>query len=556
WEDANPVTVRPCQETPDIDFALQEIPEDCPPAPVIIDNGDPGTSFTGTWSISKAPNPWEEDSLFSVVGGSTYSYCASAEGSWEISLWWTEWPSRCTDVPVEIYDGDILLTTHYVDQTRNGGKWNVLGTYEFTGTARIVITHIAVGECNTCADAVRIDEEVPPPPEKIIDNGDPETSFTGTWPVSSGPNPWDEDSLYNNEPGSTYSYEFTTTGSWEISIWWTEMYSRCTNVPVDIYDGDVWLATHYVDQTQNGGRWNALGTYEFSTTARIVINSYSSECYTCADAVKFSESASPPPELIIDNGDPETSFIGNWRISSGPNPWEENSLYSLEPNATYSYEVSAIGLREISLWWTVMPSRCTNVPIEIYDGAVLRDIKYVDQTIDGGQWNMLGIFEFSGTARIVINSSSNECNTCADVVRIAVPKSPPPEIIIDNGDSVTSYIGNWRISSGPDPWEESSLYSIEPSAIYSYTASAVGLREISLWWTEMPSRCKNVPIEIYNGLVLIDTIYVDQTIDGGRWNVLGIYEFDSTVRIVINSTSINGCNTCTDAVKVAVPPPS
>jgi hypothetical protein len=41
-----------------------------------------------------------------------------------------------------------------VNQQQGGGDWNVLGTYNFTGTARIVI--LSEGGCSVSADAVKL----------------------------------------------------------------------------------------------------------------------------------------------------------------------------------------------------------------------------------------------------------------------------------------------------------------------------------------------------------------------------------------------------------------
>ena len=120
---------------------------------VIIDNGDAGTSSTGTWKVSSGPNPYGDNSLYSQDGDATHSFEAYADGFYEVSIWWTYHSTRCTSVPIEIYDGDTWLDTVKVNQQSNGGQWNVLGTYAFNGTARIVI--ISEGNCTTCADAVR-----------------------------------------------------------------------------------------------------------------------------------------------------------------------------------------------------------------------------------------------------------------------------------------------------------------------------------------------------------------------------------------------------------------
>jgi hypothetical protein len=54
---------------------------------------------------------------------------------------------------VEVYDGDTLLESVTVDQSQDGGQWNDLGVYDFTGTAKVVLVS-ASGSCSTSADAV------------------------------------------------------------------------------------------------------------------------------------------------------------------------------------------------------------------------------------------------------------------------------------------------------------------------------------------------------------------------------------------------------------------
>jgi hypothetical protein len=52
-----------------IDEITVVIIPDTPPPPneIIIDNGDEGTTFTGTWEISGAPDPYGENSLFTAM---------------------------------------------------------------------------------------------------------------------------------------------------------------------------------------------------------------------------------------------------------------------------------------------------------------------------------------------------------------------------------------------------------------------------------------------------------------------------------------------------------
>ncbi|MFV9690022.1 MAG: Ig-like domain-containing protein [Desulfobacteria bacterium] len=252
---------------------------------VVVDNGKTGTSSDGTWGSSHGANPYGDNSLYSNDSGATYTFEASVNGSYEVSLWWTERPSRRTTVPVEIYDGDTLLDIIDVNQKANGGEWNLLGTYQFTGTASVVV--VSEGDGSTCADAVRlvpcIIEEV------VVDNGETGTSSDGTWGSSHGANPYGDNSLYSNDSGATYTFEASVNGSYEVSLWWTERPSRRTTVPVEIYDGDTLLDIIDVKQKANGGEWNLLGTYQFTGTASVVVVS-EGDGSTCADAVRLVHS--------------------------------------------------------------------------------------------------------------------------------------------------------------------------------------------------------------------------------------------------------------------------
>jgi hypothetical protein len=136
------------------------------------------------------------------------------------------------------------------------------------------------------------------------------------------------------------------------------------------------------------------------------------------------------PLIIIDDSDAGTLPIGTWKASSGADPYGTQSLYSTEVGATYGYSASLAGRHEVALRWTYYSTRCTEVPIEIYDGDVLVDTVLVDQTLGSTQWNTLGTYDFKGSAMVVVVSESGNCSTCADAASfkpIASDPEPEPE---------------------------------------------------------------------------------------------------------------------------------
>ncbi|HBG25528.1 MAG TPA: laccase [Phycisphaerales bacterium] len=130
------------------------------PVTVIIDNGQTGTFSTGTWAPSGAPNPYGTNSVWSYSGATyTWSFTPAVSGTYRVSMWWTALASRSTSVPVRIWNGGTIANLT-VNQTQNGGMWNVLGQYPFNAgtTYRITITAPNGSPPSTSADAVRFEK--------------------------------------------------------------------------------------------------------------------------------------------------------------------------------------------------------------------------------------------------------------------------------------------------------------------------------------------------------------------------------------------------------------
>lgn len=157
--------------------------------------------------------------------------------------------------------------------------------------------------------------------------------------------------------------------------------------------------------------------FDDQTTYYIAVRAYNraGELSDYSKEVKFTNASGF--EVIVDNGEADTSSTGIWWISGGANPYRSGSLYSIDSHATYTFEAAFNRTCEVSLWWTEWRNRSTSVPVEIYDGDSLLDIVLVNQKAQGGQWNVLGTYLFSGTARVTVVSEGGWCTTCADAVR-------------------------------------------------------------------------------------------------------------------------------------------
>jgi hypothetical protein len=133
----------------DVSFAL-----DVPAVITIIDNGSPGTSSSGTWYVSGGYNSYGVDSFFSRNGTYTWVYIPNSTGNYELYAWWSCYPSRSKNVPVDIeYSGGTKRLI--IDQSQNCGMWYYLGLYPLIVDTSYRTTITAKGRLTTCIDAMK-----------------------------------------------------------------------------------------------------------------------------------------------------------------------------------------------------------------------------------------------------------------------------------------------------------------------------------------------------------------------------------------------------------------
>lgn len=131
----------------------------------------------------------------------------------------------------------------------------------------------------------------------IIDNSDPANTFQGTWvPSTYYPGYYGSNYLYSaNQAGLWYEWHATAlvpNATYQVYARWTT--GPTSNRPTDVSyqitgtsQGTVIVSN--INQNQNGGEWNLLGTWTFtSSNASIrVISSALGTDGTCADAIQF-----------------------------------------------------------------------------------------------------------------------------------------------------------------------------------------------------------------------------------------------------------------------------
>jgi len=384
------------------------------PVTLVIDNLDNAADkrfgvVSGTWSTSAwQTNRWAADYHYTNAGNGSavaaWYFKVPLDGVYEVSAWWPDGHSAWgSNVPYRTYhrNGNSVVRT---DQRSNGGKWNVLGSYEFeAGTEwRVEIANDSPSTY-VLADAVRLNRVGGLEPT-IARN--PSALTPSCTAGQNAANSTFE--VWNSGTGTdTYTVSLSPAVAWIASV-----------AP----SGGTLAATHQSHTVTYSAAALAPGTYETDIviTAPGAANSPQSIHVTLTVSV----------EMIIDNRDNEADkrfgvISGSWPTSAWQtNRWLADYHYTNTGNgsavAAWYFKVPQDGVYEVSAWWPDGHSAWgSNVPYRTYHrngNSVVR----TDQRSNGGRWNVLGSYEFeAGTEyRVEITNDSPSTYVLADAIRV------------------------------------------------------------------------------------------------------------------------------------------
>ena len=173
----------------------------------------------------------------------------------------------------------------------------------------------------------------------VVDNTDPGFSTTGTWQISSNTSPYYQTNYVHDKNSGkgnkTATFQATVTpGFYQVFAWWSADYNRATDVPFDIVH-QAGTSTVIKDQRQQGGEWVSLGSYNFGTTAQVIIRTTGTDAYVLADAVLFegggSNNARTASTTKAHPAAEKVSEVAHSMLSAYPNPANGSIMVKL-PN--------------------------------------------------------------------------------------------------------------------------------------------------------------------------------------------------------------------------------
>ncbi len=150
-------------------------------------------------------------------------------------------------------------------------------------------------------------------------------------------------------------------------------------------------------------------------------------------AVFVTEDVPPPPaqDVTIDNDTAQTSSTGSWQSKNSGQATNNN--YRLSDNNANTYRWTPTGLNnntyEVYAKWIGNNQHNANTQYTIsHKGQADNSVQ--NQKANGGQWNLLGTYMFSGNGSEYIEVSDSGGKTVADAIRLVEQGTVQPTSVV------------------------------------------------------------------------------------------------------------------------------
>lgn len=139
---------------------------------------------------------------------------------------------------------------------------------------------------------------------------------------------------------------------------------------------DVATTTVTVNQQQNGGVWNSIGTYDFvsGSSGFVRIRTNNTNGFVIADGVKFSKAGQA--DIILDSeGGNGVTVTGTWTSSTfypdfiGTGYRHDGNTGKGTKSVTFTPNLPVEGEWTVSLYWNAFSDRASNVPVDVMHAA-------------------------------------------------------------------------------------------------------------------------------------------------------------------------------------------
>jgi hypothetical protein len=318
----------------------------------------------------------------------TYIPNLTAAGNYEVFGRWTAASSRATNVPIDI-NSALGTQTVIENEQINGGKFILLGTYQFNGgTAGSVVIRTTGTNGYVIADAV---EFVP---------------------------------VASIAPAVPTGLTVTNIQSAQVTLNWSESSTLVTGFTIQQSTDDVsWSNPITVGnvRTTNITGLTAGQTYYFRISAsdNTATSAFATAGPTATPAGMIATT------VIVD--DTAATVVGAWTSGNttagfyGTDYLSDGNTGKGTKSVTFTPNLPTSGTYNVYARWTAASSRATNVPINITSASGTQTVT-VNQQQNGGVWVLLGTYTFTaGTGgSVTILTTGTNGYVIADAVEFVL----------------------------------------------------------------------------------------------------------------------------------------
>lgn len=250
-----------------------------PAEDVIVDDEDPSTTITGTWSSSSwtgggAPVGSVFHYKYAGTGAAKISYPLgiSSAGKYRVYARWSSMENRASDVKYTVFhDGGSTQVT--VNQEYNGGIWMLLGVFDLSPGAspRVEVTDNA--NEYVVPDAVRAVRHTTAETEFIVDNQSPGVTVVGSWVTATTTDygmPYDGNCIYAQNGGGansiTWPLAVPAAGKYQLYTRWIANTTHNTQATYTVHHAGGTTEVRF-NQQASGGVWRPMGLFDLAPGA-------------------------------------------------------------------------------------------------------------------------------------------------------------------------------------------------------------------------------------------------------------------------------------------------
>ncbi len=267
----------------------------------LVDNANTSaTESTGTWIVaSTAPGYYGTNYAHdgnTNKGANTFSFKPVLPNSGDYAIYarWPADPNRATNVPADVTTSQGAMITATLNQTTNGGQWNLVGGYPLAAANAKVTLRNQGTNGYVIADAVKFVEPDTSAAQQIDNMDSANVVKMGTWtdsvstPGYLGTNYSHDGNTGKGTKSFTFKPSLGATGDYLIYARWPADTNRASNVPIEIKTASNAVMQVQVDQRTKSNQWVLLGAYRLAPgTAEITIRNTGTDGYVMVDGVKL-----------------------------------------------------------------------------------------------------------------------------------------------------------------------------------------------------------------------------------------------------------------------------